>query len=268
MTENKIEHPCYNADLLNTTGRIHLPVAIHCNLQCNYCAKSFDCPNENRPGVCTIPLKVDNVKNYIEVALQKHPCIKIAGIAGPAEALADVDTFEKTFMIVKKYFPTLKTCFATNGIMLADYINLINSLQIDYITITINALSLPAIQKIYSWVYYDSKYYYDEEAAKIIHNKQTEALKKLSENNYKYKINTILIDEINFDEVENIAKVGHKYGAAAINPVSLIPVKGTAFENANIVKPEILAEIRKRCKQYLPVIKHCKLCRADAVGFL
>ena len=44
-------HPCFNASAHRTHGRIHLPVAPRCNLQCKFCNRKFDCVNESRPGV-------------------------------------------------------------------------------------------------------------------------------------------------------------------------------------------------------------------------
>lgn len=44
-------HPCYNKDAAANWGRLHLPVAPNCNIQCNYCNRKYDCANENRPGV-------------------------------------------------------------------------------------------------------------------------------------------------------------------------------------------------------------------------
>lgn len=32
-------------------GRIHLPIAPHCNIRCAYCDRKHDCANESRPGV-------------------------------------------------------------------------------------------------------------------------------------------------------------------------------------------------------------------------
>ena len=44
-------HPCYNKAASANWGRLHLPVAPNCNIQCNYCNRKYDCANENRPGV-------------------------------------------------------------------------------------------------------------------------------------------------------------------------------------------------------------------------
>jgi len=44
-------HPCFNKKASASYGRVHLPVAPHCNIQCNFCNRIYDCANENRPGV-------------------------------------------------------------------------------------------------------------------------------------------------------------------------------------------------------------------------
>lgn len=48
---NHDHHPCFNAGARHRVGRIHLPVAPKCNMQCNYCNRDFECVNESRPGV-------------------------------------------------------------------------------------------------------------------------------------------------------------------------------------------------------------------------
>ena len=49
------KHPCFNPDVKGKFGRVHLPVAPKCNIQCGYCNRKYDCVNESRPGV-TRPL--------------------------------------------------------------------------------------------------------------------------------------------------------------------------------------------------------------------
>jgi nitrogen fixation protein NifB len=42
MTLNIKNHPCFNDSSRHTFGRLHLPVAPKCNIQCNYCSRKFD----------------------------------------------------------------------------------------------------------------------------------------------------------------------------------------------------------------------------------
>ncbi|MGE5894530.1 MAG: nitrogenase cofactor biosynthesis protein NifB, partial [bacterium] len=49
-------HPCFSKEAHFKFGRIHLPVAPACNIQCRYCIRKFDCANESRPGVTSTVL--------------------------------------------------------------------------------------------------------------------------------------------------------------------------------------------------------------------
>ncbi len=39
------KHPCFSKEAHGKFGRVHLPVAPRCNLQCNFCNRKFDCMN-------------------------------------------------------------------------------------------------------------------------------------------------------------------------------------------------------------------------------
>ncbi|XFO67410.1 FeMo cofactor biosynthesis protein NifB [Sporomusa silvacetica DSM 10669] len=45
------DHPCFHGKASARWGRVHLPVAPQCNIQCNFCNRLYDCVNESRPGV-------------------------------------------------------------------------------------------------------------------------------------------------------------------------------------------------------------------------
>jgi nitrogen fixation protein NifB len=46
------QHPYFNS-----AGRIHLPVAEKCSLQCNFCNRKYDCSKESRLGVTSALLR-------------------------------------------------------------------------------------------------------------------------------------------------------------------------------------------------------------------
>ena len=47
---NLDDHPCFNKKSHRRFGRVHLPVAPRCNIQCKFCNRQFDCVNESRPA--------------------------------------------------------------------------------------------------------------------------------------------------------------------------------------------------------------------------
>jgi nitrogen fixation protein NifB len=112
-------HPCFSENACHFFGRMHLPVAPKCNIQCNYCIRKFDCVNESRPGVTSKVLTPQEALERVREVLEKVHYIKVVAVAGPGEPLFNEETFE-TFRLVKADFPHLMRCLSTNGLLLPD----------------------------------------------------------------------------------------------------------------------------------------------------
>src|SRR5659263_346976 len=179
-------HPCYNEKAHFTTARIHLPVAPRCNIQCNYCIRKLD-KCEHRPGVAS-------------------------SILNPREALANEDSLE-TMRLVHEKYPDLIKCVASNGLMLSERVDDLVKAGVTSVTVTINAVDPEVGAKIYSFVRYHDKTYKGVEGAKLLIEKQFEGLKKASEAGLNVKVNTVLIPEINFSQIKEIAKKAAENGA-------------------------------------------------------
>ena len=78
------------------------------------------------------------------------------------------------------------------------------------------------------------------------------------------KVNTVLVPEINGDHIETIAKTVSEAGAKIYNIIPLIPQHELSEVRAPGC-PEIDAA-RTKALKYIDVFRHCKHCRADAVG--
>jgi nitrogen fixation protein NifB len=79
-------HPCFCAESKGHFGRIHLPVASHCNIHCAYCRRDHDCLHENKPGVTKGGISPEEALERLEKVLIEMPYITVAGIAGPGDA--------------------------------------------------------------------------------------------------------------------------------------------------------------------------------------
>ena len=110
------EHPCYSDKACHAFGRCHVPVAPKCNIQCNYCIRDFDCVNESRPGVTSRVLSPEEALDLVRKVMKEHPYVKVVGIAGPGEPLANPETFE-ALRLIHTEFPRLIMCISTNGLM-------------------------------------------------------------------------------------------------------------------------------------------------------
>jgi len=261
-------HPCFNDASRHTFGRIHLPVAPKCNIQCNYCNSKFDCMNENRPGVSSKLLSPGQALHYLKGAVELSPNISVVGIAGPGDPFANPDETMETLRLVRKEYPEMLLCVATNGLNLLPYIDELSELEVSHVTITINAID-PAIgAEIYAWVRHEKKMYRDIEAAELLIGKQLEGLKELKARGITAKVNTIIIPGINDHHVETVARTVASLGADILNSLPYYNTKETVFENIEEPTPTLVAAIQKTTAEYLPQMKHCARCRADAVGII
>ena len=87
MNLNLTNHPCFNDKVRHTFGRVHLPVAPRCNIQCKFCNRKFDCINESRPGVTSGVLSPAQAMVYLDSVFEKKKNISEMLLTGWFEAL-------------------------------------------------------------------------------------------------------------------------------------------------------------------------------------
>jgi nitrogen fixation protein NifB len=268
MALDLTQHPCFNSDARHAAGRIHLPVAPKCNIQCNYCDRKFDCMNESRPGVTSAVLEPKQALAYLDKVLQRVPQLKVVGIAGPGDPFASPDETLETLRLVREKYPEMLLCVASNGLNVASYAEELARLQVSHVTITVNTFD-PAIgAKIYSWVRDRKKIYRGEEGARVLLERQLASIKALKAAGVTLKINTILIPGVNDEHVGVVAEEMRELGADIMNCIPLYPVAGTPFADKDELPLSEVKEIRARVAEILPQMEHCTRCRADAVGLL
>ena len=91
-------HPCFNEKIHDKVGRIHIPIAPKCNIQCGFCTRSLN-DVEKRPGVASCIMSIDEAMNHIRKTVKSMP-INVIGVAGPGDSLCNPNTL-KLFRKVK-----------------------------------------------------------------------------------------------------------------------------------------------------------------------
>lgn len=259
------EHPCFSEKACHTFGRCHVPVAPKCNVQCNYCIRDFDCVNESRPGVTTRVLNPDDAIELVKKALDKYPYIKVIGIAGPGEPLANEETFE-TLRRLHEQYPNVIKCISTNGLLLPDKVDLLQKYDVGNITVTLNAIDPEIGAKIYQYISYNGKRYTGVEGAKILLSQQLKGIEEAVKRHIIVKINTVYIPGINDKHIPEIAK---KVGGMRVYTFNVIPLIAQ-YKFAHITPPttEMKRKMQDECAKYVKQMRHCQRCRADAIGKL
>jgi nitrogen fixation protein NifB len=261
-------HPCFNAQVRHSTGRIHLPVAEKCNIQCNFCNRKYDCVNESRPGVTSAILSPFQALDYLGAVLQKIDNISVIGIAGPGDPFADGEAVLATMEMAHKRYPDKLLCVATNGLGLADYAGRLAGLKVSHVTVTCNAVDAEIGAKIYAWVRYGPRVYRGVEGAALLLERQIEGIKLLKSLGITVKINTVIIPGINDAHAPKVAETMAGLGADIQNCIPMMHVEGTAFENMEPPAPGAMAALRFEAGRHLRQMSHCSRCRADAAGLI
>lgn len=261
------EHPCYNEEAHKKFARMHLPVAPKCNIQCNYCNRKYDCSNESRPGVTSEVLTPEEAIEKIRIVKEKIPYLKVIGIAGPGDPLANEATF-KTLELVRREFPELTLCISTNGLALPENAQRLYDLGVRFLTVTMNDTDPDVGEMIYDRVQWDGKRYTGKEGAEILLKNQLEGIRKCVELGMMVKINVVMIPGINDEHIPELVKVVRSLGVYTVNILPLIPVDGTKFSSRRAPTPEERKDLMDRCEIDVKMMRHCKQCRADAIGLL
>jgi nitrogen fixation protein NifB len=269
ISQNKSRsHPCFYAQAKGKHGRIHLPVAPSCNIQCSYCRRDSDCLHENRPGVTSGVINPEEACDRLALALEKMPHISVAAVAGPGDAFCDPERTLKTFELIRERNPEIALCVSTNGLNLKDSIPRLIDLNVGFVTLTINAIDPHIAARLCKHITLEGKIVRGLEAARLLLSRQLEALTLLNEAGMTVKVNSVVVPGVNEDHMVFLAKTVGALGVGLMNFLPLISVPGTDMEGMEPPSEERMRKLRQRASPYVSQMHHCTRCRSDAAGLL
>ncbi len=265
-------HPCYSEEAHHHYARMHVAVAPACNIQCHYCNRKYDCSNESRPGVVSQKLTPEQAVKKVLAVASEIPQMTVLGIAGPGDSLANPKKTFDTMRMLHEQAPDIKLCLSTNGLALPDQVDEIVKYNIDHVTITINMVDPAVGEKIYPWIFWNHRRVTGYEATKILHERQMLGLEMLTARGVLTKINSVLIPGINDEHLIEVNREVKKRGAFLHNIMPLISEAehGTHYGLTGQRGPtaQELKAVQDACAGGANLMRHCRQCRADAVGLL
>ena len=266
------DHPCYSEEAHHYFARMHVAVAPACNIQCNYCNRKYDCANESRPGVVSELLSPDQAIRKVLAVAARIPQMSVLGVAGPGDPLANPGRTFDTFRQLSQHAPDIKLCVSTNGLNLPRYVDEIARHNIDHVTITINCIDPEVGARIYPWIFWQNRRIRGVEAARILIEQQQKGLELLTERGILVKVNSVLIPGVNDRHLPEVSRVVKAKGAFLHNVMPLIAEAehGTYYGLTGQAgpTPEELQALQDACAGDMAMMRHCRQCRADAVGML
>ncbi|TLP44265.1 nitrogenase cofactor biosynthesis protein NifB [Cohaesibacter sp. CAU 1516] len=265
------DHPCYSEEAHHHYARMHVAVAPACNIQCNYCNRKYDCANESRPGVVSEVLTPEQAIRKTLAVAASIPQMTVLGVAGPGDPLANPARTFETFRQLSQKAPDIKLCVSTNGLALPDCVEELAQYNVDHVTITINAVHPEIGAQIYPWIFWKNRRMRGVKAAKILLERQLLGLEMLIEKGILVKVNSVMIPGVNDAHLEEVSKVIRAKGAFLHNVMPLIAEAehGTYYGVMGQRGPTQaeLTTLQDACGD-MNMMRHCRQCRADAVGLL
>ena len=266
------DHPCFSEDAHHHYARMHVAVAPACNIQCHYCNRKYDCSNESRPGVVSELLTPEQAVQKTLAVAAAIPQMSVLGIAGPGDPLANPERTLATFRALSEKAPDIKLCVSTNGLALPELVDEICEHNIDHVTITINCVDPEIGAKIYPWIFWNNRRIKGVKAARILIEQQQKGLEMLTERGVLVKVNSVLIPGVNDAHLQEVSRVVKAKGAFLHNVMPLIaePEHGTFYGLMGQRGPthDELQALQDACSGDMAMMRHCRQCRADAVGML
>ncbi|GAB2586988.1 nitrogenase cofactor biosynthesis protein NifB [Nitrincola alkalisediminis] len=266
------DHPCFSEQAHHFFARMHVAVAPACNIQCNYCNRKYDCSNESRPGVVSEVLTPQQAVKKVKAVAAAIPQMSVLGIAGPGDPLANPQKTFETFRRLSAETPDIKLCVSTNGLTLPECVDELCQHNIDHVTVTINCVDPEIGAKIYPWIFWKNKRIRGVEAASILIEQQQKGLQMLIDRGILVKVNSVLIPGINDQHLIEVSRIVKEKGAFLHNVMPIIsePEHGTYFGLTGQAEPTAaeLQAVQDACAGDMNMMRHCRQCRADAVGLL
>lgn len=283
-------HPCYAEDAHHHFARMHVAVAPACNIQCHYCHRRYDCANESRPGVVSERLSPEEAVRKVLAVAAEVPELSVVGIAGPGDALANPAATYATLEGIRRVAPDLTLCLSTNGLALPEHAGRLAALGVRHVTVTVNAVDPAVGERIYPFILRDGRKVRGREAARILSERQLEGIARLAASGVLVKVNSVVIPGVNDVHLPEVTRAVRGAGAFLVNLVPLIsaPEHGTHYGKIGQRGPTDaeLEAVQAACALapqggpgeergsaagtdlHARIMRHCRQCRADAVGRL
>ena len=264
ITDIMNQHPCFSSEAHDRIGRVHLPIATRCNIQCNFCERKV-CASVTmqHPGWTAKVLSVGEAVELVRSIMCSRAAEDfVVGVAGPGDPLANEETFEALGLIHHQY-PGILKCISTNGLILEDRLPQLLEVGIRALTVTVNASDSRVGQHIYSWAKYQGTIYRGEEAAAILITKQFSGIRKAISAGFSLKVNTVLIPGVNEQHMVKLALRLREAGVRLMNIMPLIP--SGKMKSYRAPTCDELRKTRQDCEEVLPQFYRCQQCRADVV---
>jgi nitrogen fixation protein NifB len=149
---------------------------------------------------------------------------------------------------------------------LTEHLETLTRLGVHSVTVTMNALTAETGAKVYEWIRHGGVVLKGEQGASLLINRQLEGIRQASAAGLMVKVNSVYIPGINDHETLDLAVKVRELGADVMNIIPMIPLG--IFKDLEPPGEAVMELVRNQAESILSQARHCRQCRADAVGLI
>ncbi len=257
-------HPCYANTRNALWARLHLPVATYCNVKCVFCDHNLGSScHTSKPGYAAHVLNPEEAIESAMRELSKDPRLRIVAISGPGEPLANRETYA-TLQGLRDRGMDVRFCLSTNGTLLEEAVETLCNLDVSTVSVSMSTQSYDIASNLYEWATINGHIMQGIEMAREVVIRQLRGIRSAADAGICVKVNTILIPELNGNDIVPLSRKISDAGAQIQNIVPLV----SCGAKLNLRVPSIteLDFARSAASSNIQQFTHCKQCRSDVVG--
>jgi nitrogen fixation protein NifB len=248
-------HPCFGLASRSRVGRLHLPVAPRANSR-----SKFADSTKIKPA-----MQPEEALRWLDRTIADGNEIGIVGISGPGDPLAVPGPTLRTLRLVREKYPEISLCLTTCGLGGAPLAGELAEIGLSHVTLLVDAVDPAIAEKMYAWIRPSTKTVPLDQAAEVLVDEQSEAIKAFKKAGIPVKINTTVYPGYNADHLETIAATVAGLGADIMAVVPFWPGEAVG-EFPAVPDMDLLETVRDKAARHMDLMPSWEACGESLVG--
>ncbi len=254
------DNPCLARDARATIGRMHLPVAVRGNARRRW---GF------QPSGLALP--PEEALARLQASMTAGADIRVVGITGPGDPLAEPAPTLRTLHLVREAFPGMALCLSTNGLNSAaaagGVAQELAGLGLAHVTLLIDALDPEIVAALYAWIRPAKHTLPLPEAARELVASQAASIEALVAAGLRVKVNACIYPGVNDQHLPELARWAREQGASVMALVPFAPQAGAEHDGQpQAPNPDLVHDLRRQAMRHIALMPHFEECGQDIVG--
>jgi nitrogen fixation protein NifB len=197
--------------------------------------------------------------------------IRVVGITGPGDPLAEPAPTLRTLHLVREAFPGMALCLSTNGLNSPAIANGVArelaGLGLVHVTLLIDAVDPEIVAALYAWIRPAKHTLPLPEAARELVAAQAASIQAFVAAGLRVKVNAYIYPGVNDQHLPELARWAREQGASVMAFVPFAPQAGAEHDDQpQAPDPDLVHELRRQVMAHIELMPHFEACGQDIAG--